>query len=226
MSAILFGGLCLGGSVCGLISSVVAGLLNEDDTPPESLGPSSSTSVDKNGKVLKGYIDDNLMAGDRGFYKATSIGACRDIAKKLGYPGFGYRNSTHPEQIYKDTCFFYTDIKKDWTGNDTDTARVSGCTDPSKTWAECSSTGGTIPGWTSSSFVNARDKGTSITECRSLGKSKGYKGIGFRTSAHPDPTYRNTCYYYSATDSKFKGDFNDNARVSGCTDASKNWPNC
>ena len=69
-------------------------------------------------------------------------------------------------------------------------------------------------------------KGTSISDCRKIAKKYGYPGVGFRTSEHPDPAFKNTCFFYYGMDTGFTGVPDDNAHVTACTDASKKWPSC
>ena len=73
-----------------------------------------------------------------------------------------------------------------------------------------------------------------IAQCRAEAASRGYPGIGYRTDAHPSPEWRNTCFFFKNPDggwsktSSFgagRGNDDDKAHVSGCTNPSKSWMN-
>lgn len=191
-------------------------------------GAGGGTTPDPDGNIQKGYTTAKIMGDDSGLFKGNSMGECRKIAKKYGYPGVGYRNSEHPDAVYKNTCFFYYGIDKAWKGDTTDTVHSSACTDASKKWDACDTKGGSLPGYTPANIVDpgSEVKGTNINECRKKAKAAGHTGVGYRTSGHSQDVYKDTCFYYSATDSNFSGSAGDRMHVTACTDAKKTWPNC
>ena len=215
--------LCLSSSVSSAMSTGGGG--NGDDT--SGGGPATSPPPDPEGNMIDGYTTTHLL--DPGPIKANSISECRAIAKKHGFIGTAYRTSDHPQDQYKNSCFFYHAIDSSFTGSSEskDVGHKSGCTDPSKTWPNCG-TPNILPGYTNTGLSDPgpNEKSESLEKCRELAKSKGHKGVGFRGQYHPNDTYKNTCFYYTTTPSEFSGNPADIAHVSGCTDATKTWPNC
>ena len=219
---------CISSSVSFAVSTGGSG---EDDTGGGAgpATPATPPPPDPNGKVIKGYSRSGLMASDGGVFKGADMAACRATAKKLGYPGVGHRNSTHGSDPHKNTCFFYQSIEADYAGDEADTVHSIACTDPSKTWAECTTTGGALAGYTNnhlSAKTSTNHPGTSLEECRALAKEWGHPGVGYRTIGHGAGEWQNTCFSYDAIDGGFNGNLSDRAHVSACTDASKSWPNC
>ena len=219
---------CVGSSVFFAMS---AGGSEDDSGAGGSTGPAPATgpAPDPNGKVIKGYSRNHLLASDGGVFKGADMAACRTIAKKLGLPGVGHRNSTHGDGPHKNSCFFYQAIETGYAGDEADTVHSIACTDPSKTWAECTTTGGALGGYTPnhlSGQTNTKHPGTSLEECRALAKEWGHPGVGYRTIGHGASDWQNTCFSYDAIDSAFVGNTSDGAHVTACTDATKTWPNC
>lgn len=197
------------------------------DTEMETEKKTKTGTVDPNGNVLRGYTTSSLVEDGRGMIKGNSMAACREIAKKYGYIGVGYRNDRHTDSNLKNTCFFYSKPESKWKGNSRDLANVSGCADASKTWPDCGPEGGVLPGWTRNNLVDVgAEEADSIEECRQRAKELEYIGVGYRTSENPIMENKDTCYYYDGTDSTFKGKFGDGGNVTGCTDATKRWPDC
>jgi hypothetical protein len=219
-------------SMSCICSSLVAGAMGGSNSGDDSSGAGSTptpTPPNPNGKVIKGYSRNGLMADDGGVFKGADMAACRATAKKLGYPGVGHRNSTHGSDPHKNSCFFYQGIETGYAGDEADTVHSIACTDPSKTWAECTKTGGALAGYTGkhlSSQTSTKHPGTSLEECRALAKEWGHPGVGYRTIGHGVAEWQNTCFSYDAIDTAFNGNLGDRAHVSACTDASKTWPNC
>ena len=221
-------------SMSCICSSIASGVMGSNSSGDDSSGTSTPTPTpirlpDPNGKVIKGYSRNGLMAADGGVFKGADMAACRATAKKLGYPGVGHRNSTHPSDPHKNSCFFYQGIETGYAGDEADTIHSIACTDPSKTWAECTKTGGALAGYTGkhlSSQTSTKHPGSSLEECRALAKEWGHPGVGYRTIGHGVGEWQNTCFSYDAIDTAFNGNLGDRAHVSACTDASKSWPNC
>ena len=223
-------------SMCCISSSIASGIMGgsssssgDDSSGTSSQDPAPIRLPDPNGKVIKGYSRNGLMAADGGVFKGADMAACRATAKKLGYPGVGHRNSTHGSDPHKNSCFFYQGIETGYAGDEADTIHSIACTDPSKTWAECTKTGGALAGYTGkhlSSQTSTKHPGTSLEECRALAKEWGHPGVGYRTIGHGVGEWQNTCFSYDAIDTAFNGNLGDRAHVSACTDASKSWPNC
>ena len=72
----------------------------------------------------------NYSPGDDG------IDGCRKKADELGVKGFTYRTNKHPEEHFKNTCFFYDDLS-DWTEHwvkDETGAHISACTNKNYKW--------------------------------------------------------------------------------------------
>ena len=221
-------------SMCCISSSIASGAMGgsssgDDSSDAGSTPTPTPTPPDPNGKVIKGYSRSGIMAADGGVFKGADMAACRATAKKLGYPGVGHRNSTHGSEPHKNTCFFYQSIEAGYAGDEADTVHSVACTDPSKTWAECTATGGALAGYTGkhlSAQTSTKHPGTSLEECRALAKEWGHPGVGYRTIGHGVAEWQNTCFSYDAIDTGFSGNLGDRAHVSACTDASKSWPNC
>jgi len=212
--------------ICSSISSAVStGGSREDDTGG---GAGGGTPPDPEGNMIDGYTTTHLL--DPGPIKANSISECRAIAKKHGYIGTAYRTSDHPNDAFKNSCFFYHAIDSSFNGSSEskDVGHKSGCTDPSKTWPNCGTLTNILPGYTPSGLSDPGpdEKSESLEKCRELAKSKGHKGVGFRGQYHPTDAFKNTCFYYTTTSGDFKGNPADGAHVTACTDATKTWPNC
>ena len=226
MAAIVGMLLCLSSSVASAMS--MGGGENGDDTSGGG-GPTPAAAAppppDPEGNMIDGYITSHII--DPGDSVKGTITECRKIAKDHGYIGIGYRTKEHPTDHYKDTCFFYHKVDSGFSGNSADKAHKTGCTDPSKSWPNCG-TPNNLPGYTNAHIIDpgSADKAESFDKCRELAKSKGHKGSAFRTQFHPTDHYRKTCFYYSDTATEFSGNPADGAHVSGCTDATKTWPNC
>jgi hypothetical protein len=218
----------LGMMVC--CSSSVAALMmggGEEDTPALAAttptGPSAPV-IDPDGNMLAGFSRNGIVGS--GKQAGTSPSECRALAKKNGFVGVGFRNDTHPNAEYKNTCFFYYNTDSAFTGDEADTVHFTGCTDPSKEWPNCGS-GSALPGHSRNQIIGSdKTAGTSLDDCRAKAKELGHIGTGFRNETHSDASYRNTCFYYTGIDSGFGGDTNDFVHTTGCTDATKSWPNC
>lgn len=59
---------------------------------------------------------------------------CRELGKKEGIKAVGYRTNLHPANEWKATCWGYDDenTTKGWSGNASDVAHITMCTDKSK----------------------------------------------------------------------------------------------
>ena len=200
-------------SMCCISSSIASGVMGSSSSGDDSSGAESTstpipTPPDPNGKVIKGYSRNGLMADDGGVFKGADMAACRATAN---------------------SCFFNQGIETGYAGDEADTVHSIACTDPSKTWAECTKTGGALAGYTGkhlSAQTSTKHPGTSLEECRALAKEWGHPGVGYRTIGHGVAEWQNTCFSYDAIDTAFNGNLGDRAHVSACTDASKTWPNC
>jgi hypothetical protein len=219
--------------VCCSSSSVASLMMGgEEDTGGGAGGGAGSTTLpppDPNGKTIKGYSRNDLVDPYGSVFKGADMATCRATAKKLGYPGVGHRNSSHGSDPHKNTCFFYQGIETGYAGDEADTVHSIACTDPSKTWADCTTTGGALAGWTDkhlSTQATTPHPGNSLEECRVLAKEWGHPGVGYRTIGHGSPDWQNTCWSYDAIDTTFNGNLSDGGHVTACTDATKSWPNC
>ena len=67
-----------------------------------------------------------------------------------------------------------------------------------------------------------------IAQCRAYAAKRGYLGVGYRTSPHPQPMWRNTCFFYRRPlgARNWRGNSRDKAHKVGCTNPGKTWPNC
>lgn len=92
--------------------------------------------------------------------------------------------------------------------------------------------GNVIKGLTTANLVTgSRTKfvkapGDSMAECRKKAKQYGFMATGHRNSDYPDSNLKNTCFFYTKAEPRWSGEKRDLTQVSGCTDASKKWPNC
>ena len=213
-------------------SSVAALMMGGDDDSSgggggggagSSAGPSVPV-IDPDGNMLAGWSRNGIVGS--GKQAGTSPSECRALAKKNGFVGVGFRNDTHPNAAYKNTCYFYYDTDSAFTGDEADTVHFTGCTDPSKEWPNCGS-GSALPGYSRNQIIGSdKTAGTSLDDCRAKAEVLGHIGTGFRNETHPTAAYKNTCFYYTGIDSGFSGDINDFVHTTGCTDATKSWPNC
>lgn len=214
-------------SMCCISSSIASGVMGGSSSGDDSSGAGSTptpTPPDPNGNMLAGYSRNGIVGS--GKQAGTSPSECRALAKKNGFVGVGFRNDTHPTAAYKNTCYFYYNTDSAFTGDEADTVHFTGCTDPSKEWPNCGS-GSALPGYSRNQIIGSgKTAGTSLDDCRAKAKELGHIGTGFRNETHPDASYKNTCFYYTGIDSGFGGDTNDFVHTTGCTDASKSWPNC
>ena len=229
MAAIAVAGVGMMMMCCS--SSVAAMMMGgEDDTKKDTgagAGAGATTPVvvvDPDGNMLAGYSRNGIVGS--GKQTGTSPSECRELAKKNGFVGVGFRNDTHPTADYKNTCYFYFNTDSAFTGDEADTVHFTGCTDPSKEWPNCGS-GSALPGYSRNQIIGSdKTAGTSLDDCRTKAKELGHIGTGFRNDTHPTADYKNTCFYYTGIDSGFSGDTNDFVHTTGCTDATKSWPNC
>lgn len=202
----------------------------ETDEAGDTKETDEAGTVDSNGNVIKGQTTANLVVGKKRRYlkvPGNSMAECRKKAKQYGYLATGYRNAEHPDSKMKNTCFFYTKAEPRWSGEKRDSVQVSGCTDASKKWPDCGTDGIVIPGWTRSNIVTQPEiRAKNIDECREKAEDLEYDGVGYRTSEHSVMEKKDTCFFYDGTDASFKGDFRDLENVTGCTDATKSWPDC
>jgi len=82
-------------------------------------------------KSLAGYYDDatadeiKMPNGDN----VTTVKACHDAAKMMGYEAIGFRSNTSDDEAMQNTCFGYETTYSDATFVDDDTY-WSACTDP------------------------------------------------------------------------------------------------
>ena len=203
---------------------------DEAGTTEDPAKPKDPATTDPNGNVIKGQTTANLVVGKRRRYvkvPGNSMAECRKKAKQYGYLATGYRNADHPDSKMKNTCFFYTKAEPRWSGEKRDFVQVSGCTDASKKWPDCGTDGGVIPGWARSNLVTQPEiRAKNIDECREKAEDLEYVGVGYRTSENSVMEKKDTCFFYDGTDARFKGDFRDLENVTGCTDATKSWPDC
>ena len=214
--------------VCCSSSSVMmmmGGEKKEDTGAGAGAGAGDEAPViDPDGNMLVGYSTNGIVGS--GKQTGTSPSECRTLAKKNGFVGVGFRNETHPNADYKNTCYFYSSTDSAFTGNEADTVHFTGCTDPSKKWPNCGS-GSALPGYSTNQIIGSdKTAGTSLDDCRAKAKELGHIGTGFRNDTHPNADYKNTCFYYTGIDSGFGGNVNDFVHTIGCTDATKSWPNC
>ena len=92
--------------------------------------------------------------------------------------------------------------------------------------------GNVLKGYTTANLVTGsmakfvKTPGDSMAECRKKAKQYGYMATGYRNSEHPDSNLKNTCFFYSKAEPRWSGEKRDFTQVSGCTDASKKWPDC
>ena len=82
--------------------------------------------------------------------------------------------------------------------------------------AQLPSTIDKVPGWSGDAHENPGGKVQSAEACRqqALANPK-YVAWGYRTPAHPDPSWQNTCFLYTAM-SQFPGNAGDTAHETGC----------
>ena len=85
---------------------------------------------------------------------------------------------------------------------------------------------GAVPGYISKGYwkdvptirVGLTMKATNNPDlCARAARKEGSLAYGFRTSKHPDPKYRNTCFIYKRDDRvKYEGNGADEAHITGC----------
>ena len=86
-----------------------------------------------------------------------------------------------------------------------------------------------LPGYTGNHIGDPRGRPKqTLEQCRAYAQKKGYKGLGYRTNAHPSAAYRNTCFFYKNPNGakKWQGNVRDKAHFTGCTSAAKSWGSC
>ena len=170
--------------------------------------------------IVPGYTDKHIVNVARD--KASSLSDCMKKAKRRGFAAAGFRNANHAS--LRDTCFYYTAADTAFQGNTGDKVHTSACADADKAWPDCKGTA--LPGYSNKHLVNARDKASSLAECREKAKVRGFAAAGFRNKNHSDARYQDTCFYYTAADPAFQGNTGDMAHTSACTDADEAWPDC
>ena len=71
-------------------------------------------------------------------------------------------------------------------------------------------------------------KKQTIEECRSYARDNDFAGVGYRTTAHPSPAYRNTCFFFKKPNDDIPnlGFIGTEAHYVGCTDPDKSWGDC
>ena len=192
----------------------------------EPQAPTTRPEIDESGNMLEGYTGTHIV--DPGNVIKGDVIKCRKYAKKHGYVGVGHRTQNHPDASYKDTCFFYGKVDSGFNGNSEDKSHQIGCTDASKTWPDCG-TPAALAGYPQGydeATVSKKIAGASLKDCQTKAKEGGYKGVGYRTGAHPDDAWKNTCFYYNDTSSSFTGNAGDAAHVVACADPTKSWGSC
>ena len=195
----------------------------EGDLPEEP----QEKIIDPNGNVIRGFTTSGLVAEGGGIIKGDSMAECREKAKNYGYVGTGYRSPKHADSKLRNTCFFYNKAESKWSGEKHDIVHVSGCTDAGKVWPDCGVNNSVVPGWTPHNLITTGpEEAENIQECRKRAKELDYIGVGFRTTENESMEYKDTCFYYDGINSNFKGNFGDVGAVTGCTDATKSWPDC
>lgn len=75
-------------------------------------------------------VNGNNWAGDN-MSTSENFETCRAWAQAKNIPMFGFRNSTHPDARYRNTCWGYTG-KQAFAGFPEDKVHVTACTDPTK----------------------------------------------------------------------------------------------
>ena len=67
-----------------------------------------------------------------------------------------------------------------------------------------------------------------IAQCRAYAKERGYLGVGYRTPEHPQPVWRNTCFFYKNPNggAGWQGNDADRAHRVGCADPGNSWGSC
>ena len=170
MAAIAVAGVGMMMMCCS--SSVAAMMMGgEDDTKKDTgagagagAGATTPVVVDPDGNMLAGYSGNGIVGS--GKQTGTSPSECRALAKKNGFVGVGFRNDTHPNAAYKNTCYFYYNTDSAFTGDEADTVHFTGCTDPSKEWPNCGS-GSALPGYSRNQIIGSdKTAGTSLDDCR------------------------------------------------------------
>jgi len=166
-------------------------------------------------------------------YKKSTEAECKAQAIAYGAPAFGYRNSTHGDPNWRNTCFFYNTIGPD-NFTQGDSWHQSECTDLSKKIANGCVTPvvnseNRYPGWhqgPGTIYNNKKDtfKKSTADECRTQARAYGAPAFGYRPTEHPDSNWRNTCFFYNTIG---PGNFtqNDSAHYSECTDLDKKIAN-
>ena len=168
---------------------------------------------------------------------------CAKKAKELGYTAFGFRNS-NDKYGNPNTCFFEKKPFNPYDGtaplsNKEDNAYSMACTDPKKTITSgCRTTQASddtkvLAGYNGGGHDNkgpwSENSGT-MEDCRLNAIKHGYAGYGYRTDSHPNGTWRQRCFYFTQGHINQRPDWRgnpaDSAHLQGCTDPSKDWPNC
>lgn len=172
--------------------------------------------------------------------KNQTAESCRQAAlKDSKYVAWGYRTNDHPDGIWKNTCFLYTNGFKPYAGNPDDKAHQTGCLRPgekvalgckapattstSTTTVPSATTQATLPsdidkvmGYQGGSIDNPGVLGQTEESCRQQAlKDPKYLAWGYRTSDHWDPKEKNTCFLYTSF-GPFAGNTSDKAHTTGC----------
>jgi len=149
----------------------------DDDTPPEYIVYNEDMAYPESGHVELG--------------EATSIEACRDLAKSKFYNTFGFRDSTTG---MPNTCFAYR-WSPDLQGLGGAAGHSVGCVKPGEdiqnggcTFVENVYPESDMP-YPASGHTELGE-GTSFEDCRTLATAAGKTAIGFRSNG-------NTCWAYN-----------------------------
>ncbi len=160
--------------------------------------------------------------------------SCRQLAlKNPKYVAWGFRNRLHPDNNYRNTCFLYTQGFQPFKGDPKDYIHITGCLRPGEKVSEgCKQVtvrptnvqSTNIPsgidsvfGWQGDHHDKSSLKNQSEESCRQMAlNDPKYAAYGFRTSAHPDPNFKNTCFLYTQGFKPFNGNPSDTAHKTGC----------
>jgi hypothetical protein len=152
-----------------------------------------------------------------------TINSCRNIALEKGFKAWGHRNNSHPDPAWRNTCFFYKDKFNSYSGNPNDYVHTTGCVNKEELLENGCNLPNVVYGWQNNNdaMVNDKDLGMNSNDktqndCRNIALEKGFKAWGHRNNSHPDPAWRNTCFFYKGKFKPYDGNKNDNVHTTGC----------
>jgi hypothetical protein len=205
--------------ICCSASSAAMMMGGEDDSIKTPTGPGPA--------AIDILYDEKTMPYPAGGHTelgaATSVAACRTLAKAGNHTSFGYRKSTQPGD-HANTCFAYNNSSElnDKTPIDTPN-HVVGCADPTKDITKgCSDIlydEKTMP-YPAGGHTEL-GAGTSVGACRTLAKAGNHTNFGYRKSTQPGE-YANTCWAFNVP-SELNGKTPEDIanHVVGCVDPTK-----